>query len=587
MDHFTSLKQACADLHLNHCLLPLLRGGIRSVTALRATSVHDLSAIVQDRQSARALLSWPEVAPPQPTAELRPPAEATARRADFPAIQTSRGRGSMKRVHEALATDLGRSSALAAFDADEFANSTKAPRQAKWNTWVRLVSAWGLEPLPLTPAVVRAAGASMKLGHYRNPEQYFSRAKQEHVAQFDASPSAATLQAIKRAIASVTRGVGPPSRKDGFCLELLEPHTPRGPLSTLHQLTSWSQLPADAALDPIRMSVLGGWFLTRGIELAAAEAHHLALDMNRNTVTFFLPVSKTDTAGVGAHRAHGCCCSRTPRLPGAPGRHGLCPFHTALDYMTDLKSFFGTAWLDSKARRPLFPDRLGRFLSKAAVVAAVRQAAHLAGEVLVAHGPDGSERQRFSEHALRVAGAQMLARHHVELYIIQLIGRWGSQAILRYVQEAPLLHSSSIAIRVFPADGPEQRPSAPLATSREQTSATSATADAISRLEAQVAQLQSHSTAPSTAHSVIRLVNRQIRHIVKSNEAQLHSSRWQTFCGLRYGMCDFERCGPDSSQADCIRCAMHVKSHLNSSSSAPGPSDIVSSPEVSESEAEA
>ena len=53
-------------------------------------------------------------------------------------------------------------------------------------------------------------------------------------------------------------------------------------------------------------------------------------------------------------------------------------------------------------------------------------------------GPDGKLKYRFSEHVLRVSGAQFLARRGMQVISMQLLGRWGSAAILRYIQDAPL-----------------------------------------------------------------------------------------------------------------------------------------------------
>ena len=46
--------------------------------------------------------------------------------------------------------------------------------------------------------------------------------------------------------------------------------------------------------------------------------------------------------------------------------------------------------------------------------------------------------ERFCEHVCPVSGAQMLTRRGFPLDTVQLIGRWGSDAIKVYVQEAPL-----------------------------------------------------------------------------------------------------------------------------------------------------
>ena len=42
-------------------------------------------------------------------------------------------------------------------------------------------------------------------------------------------------------------------------------------------------------------------------------------------------------------------------------------------------------------------------------------------------------------------GAQFLARHGLELILIQIFARWGSDSVLRYVQEAPLHLQQGIA----------------------------------------------------------------------------------------------------------------------------------------------
>ena len=46
---------------------------------------------------------------------------------------------------------------------------------------------------------------------------------------------------------------------------------------------------------------------------------------------------------------------------------------------------------------------------------------------------------RWSQHVFRVAGAQLFARSSLDVAYIQLLGRWGSSSVLRYVQEAAVL----------------------------------------------------------------------------------------------------------------------------------------------------
>ena len=50
--------------------------------------------------------------------------------------------------------------------------------------------------------------------------------------------------------------------------------------------------------------------------------------------------------------------------------------------------------------------------------------------------PDGS--RAITGHSLRVGGAQGLARRGVELWSIQLLGRWGGDTVKRYLADAHL-----------------------------------------------------------------------------------------------------------------------------------------------------
>ena len=41
-----------------------------------------------------------------------------------------------------------------------------------------------------------------------------------------------------------------------------------------------------------------------------------------------------------------------------------------------------------------------------------------------------------------------MARCGIEMFLIQLMGRWGSSAVQRYVQEAPLSHRSGVTAKI-------------------------------------------------------------------------------------------------------------------------------------------
>ena len=83
---------------------------------------------------------------------------------------------------------------------------------------------------------------------------------------------------------------------------------------------------------------------------------------------------------------------------------------------------------------PLFPNAEGRVCTKEAMVATIRAAAGTLDTQ--AQSTDGS--RAVTGHSLRVSGAQGLTRKGVDLWVVQLLGRWGSSAVQRYVAEVPL-----------------------------------------------------------------------------------------------------------------------------------------------------
>ena len=89
---------------------------------------------------------------------------------------------------------------------------------------------------------------------------------------------------------------------------------------------------------------------------------------------------------------------------------------------------------EQAASRPLFPTSSGAACSKRGWVAAIRR--------LVEPCESPAERaargdRLFKGHSARRGGAQFLARRW-PLFVVQIFGRWGSGAIMGYVEEAAL-----------------------------------------------------------------------------------------------------------------------------------------------------
>ena len=355
-----------------------------------------------------------------------------AKRKDFPLVVAS----SQACLSDALSANRSQAQAQASVSAlvnDFYAHSSTAPRDSLWHTWCKLAQSWGEEPLPLTRDLALKMGASFKLGKYKSVANYFSRAKSEEADTLGTCWSQAIEKLVKKIIRSVLRGLGGCSSKQAFALEQLN--------ALPKSLITETRLAHDknATSAKLHLVILGSWFLLREIEVAAAEAWHLTVDNNKQICTWMLSATKTDPRAIGTSRSHGCCCQQ--------GRTIICPYHTARDHLQCIQSLHGQEYTAGQQAFPLFPrgifaeapqDKSTAFLTKPEVISYTEHVAQLIVEAIEYITPQGKRNHRFGGHVMRVMGAQLLARADVELNVIKLVGRWGSSAIERYVQEAPL-----------------------------------------------------------------------------------------------------------------------------------------------------
>jgi len=347
-------------------------------------------------------------------------------RRDFPPV-TPATRGSIDRAMAAASSERA-PAALAEIEDLKFSNSSKNSRSAQWKTWAKLAEAWCLPPLPLSVDLVNKMAASFRAGGYRSTSNYFARAKEQHLQCIGEPVSPRTSCAIKQAIRAADRGALSTQLKESFELELFaSPANQTG--ETAYDTAAEYIRSTEFA---INFTILGSWWMTREIELAAAKIVDVE-QTSRQTVRWKLPASKNDTAGKGVWRSHGCCCSDKQGAdnPSFCGNK-ICPFHV----MTRHIKLSGP----TTESTPLFPNLFGQHLSKHESILLIHKA------VAWIMGFDDSEQvQHIGGHALRVAGAQALARAGTDTTLIQLVGRWGSAAILRYIQSAPLERSHLIA----------------------------------------------------------------------------------------------------------------------------------------------
>ena len=323
-----------------------------------------------------------------------------------------------------------RAEAVRALECEVYAASSLRKQTTFWNTILKALGKWSLDPMPPSREKLLFLGAALKMGRYSTADQYLSHYKLRSEREgFAFGP--ALHRTFLDVVRSCKRGVGGPVQALALPLMRL------GELD-LQQDEPWTN---GGPVGPASAIIAGAWFLTREVELSTTRARLVSLELGQDgqkVVRWHLPASKTDVEARGVSRAHGCGC-----IPGAPVRS--CPFCAISSQLARLRRLFAGRWKDGVADidLPLFPTAEGFVVSKDKMAETIVLAAKKLG--VPTEAPDASS--RVSGHSLRVTGAQGLARAGVEVWAIQLLGRWGSDTVLQYVREVPLELSASWAAR--------------------------------------------------------------------------------------------------------------------------------------------
>ena len=450
---FASLVHILGSLQLHSSVEPLRANGVRSAIQLENTPKHQLRLWIGDPAIDRLFNRSVVRAQSRSEAPVVHPYQRGSRQAAA-AVQ---GEGALAKADEA-------------FQEDKFAKSSRGPRESRWKLWCSLAEQRNLPPLPVTVDLIDKVGALLKQARYRSVAQYYSVAKSEHRAHGYDWP-ASLDHAVAQAVRSITRGMGPSSAKLDFPLEVCS----RSFEGDVVRAYSTLQVPEHARIEaPADTGIVASWFLLRGLEISSVVCEDIAFARD-GLVKLHLPVSKVDPTARGCHRSHACICERrhdpgcsrsgdeallfTPmqRCDCSLGRHPLCPYHAALRCAVRLRQ--SGRW---HAKAPLFGDGQGP-PTKLQIIWLARVFAWVLCEGDLRDWPR-QVLQRWAQHAFRVAGAQLFARAELDLHVIMLIGRWGSSAICRYVQEAALANptraAQAVASRtaVIPAGAQPSRP---------------------------------------------------------------------------------------------------------------------------------
>lgn len=179
---------------------------------------------------------------------------------------------------------------------------------------------------------------------------------------------------------------------------------------------------------PARASLLASWWLLREIEAAHAIREHIEIDQANKRVNWRLPSSKTDWKALGATRSHSCSCECAPAEQ--------CPYHNIVGH---------PAAIGQEPSSPVFPSSDGSPASKTGWADTFQHLGAALG--LPTSHPNGA--RCFAGHSARASGAVHLAASQIEVWRIQLFGRWGSQVFLQYIRTEILPFQTNLLAPAF------------------------------------------------------------------------------------------------------------------------------------------
>ena len=372
-----------------------------------------------------------------------------------------------------------RQAALDTLLQDTHAPSSLHAMEAKLRTIGRALLSWGLAPFPPTLETIHALGATLKRGGYRSAASYLwlykGEAQRRGHTWLDIHH-----RAVKDAIRSCERGLGPPTRAMPLPFMALgrlpgghDPWAPSGPIG------------------PRNAIIAGSWWMLREAELSTLRACHVELvgDWARAglVVRLTLPTSKNDSAAFGMTRSHRCHCT-TDALP-------MCPAHAIVDQLLLVARRFPSQFVEGRPTLdfPLFPDAQGGVVQKEAMTATIVTAARL---LHVVDTPDGTF--RVSGHSLRCTGAQGLIALGWRADAVKLQGRWESETVLRYTREAALHAPTELAALILVLSGLARPPEAAPASEEPEPDIPSS-ADWVQNIRSQPGMFHLASATPGKA----------------------------------------------------------------------------------------
>eukprot|EP00435_Cladocopium_sp_Y103_P072097 s218_g39.t1 len=415
-------------------------------------------------------------------------------------------------------------------EADFYANSSRGAKDAKRKTVKEVLKAGGVD-FPLTPFSLKLLTGTLKESGYKSTASYLVEAKVHHIEM--GHPWNALLDRnFKLCLSAAKRGVGP--RKKAA-------EVPENTWANADLLPDGKDTGTKVCLAG-HLFACGTHWMLREIELAGLSSGDIEFDSATRTVTLLWRESKMDTSASGIKRTLQCVCPE--------GCDMRCPYAV-------LETLVSCAALKGAEGASLAVTKGGKPATKSDIVKSWK---HLYGF-------------QVTGHSARRSGALQYIRRGWPVSQVAYLGRWKSNVILEYAQEA--LESMALNTSKIFKEDPTSTVSPTLPNQQAWADNLEAKADVqvVERLKLELASFKKDTKGDSVALSAaIKEIEEKMATsakylppLVKSNRHQVihknHKSlvfaphvSWRTVCGWYYYNANytFEE-GDDTKELQSLR----------------------------------
>eukprot|EP00435_Cladocopium_sp_Y103_P018170 s553_g4.t1 len=464
-------------------------------------------------------LTVPKLALPPQTVKVPDTAEVTkvpTRRKDLPTRRSTQTipKPTLKYAVKLAQTRNAIGDMVKRVEADFYANSSRGAKEAKRKTVREVLKAGGVG-FPLTPFSLKLLTGTLKESGYKSTASYLVEAKVHHI-ELGHAWNALLDRNFRLCLSAAKRGVGPRKK----AAEVPE--------------NTWAN--ADLLPDGIdtgtkvcmasHLFACGTHWMLREIELAGLSSSDIEFDGATRSVTLVWRESKMDTSAAGVRRTLQCVCPA--------GCDMRCPYAV-------LETLVNCAALKGAKGASLAVTKGGKPATKSDIVKSWK----------------GLYGDQVTGHSARRSGALQYIRRGWPVSQVAYLGRWKSNVILEYAQEA--LESMALNTSKVFKDDPTASVSPALPNQQvalqtwNENLDLKADAQVVDRLKSELASFKRDTKGDSAALSaaikeIEERMNTSAKYLpplVKSNRHQVvhknhrslvfapHTS-WRTVCGWYY-----------------------------------------------------